>query len=58
MVDTPDLDGAVFVRALEDIGEVRVANTDIRCDIRRGDIWVLRWSAVKHLVLQGQAELV
>jgi GINS complex subunit 4 len=58
MVDIPDLDSAVFVRALTNIGEIRVPGTEIRCDLQRGDIWVLRWSAVKEIVQRGDAELV
>jgi GINS complex subunit 4 len=58
MVDTPDLDRAVFVRALTDIGLVRIPGTDVECDINRGDIWILRWSAIKDIVDRGEAELI
>jgi GINS complex subunit 4 len=58
MVDTPDLDQAVFIRALDDVGDIIVPGTDVRCDVRRGDIWVLRWSAVKEIVERGDAELI
>jgi GINS complex subunit 4 len=58
MIDTPDLDRAVFIRALEDIGEVRIPGTGVRIDLRKGDISVIRWSAVKSIVQQGDAELI
>jgi len=58
MVDRPDADRAVFVRVLRDCGEVRVEGTDVRCEFRRGDVWVLRWSAVRDKVQDGDAELI
>ncbi|RAR05046.1 GINS complex, Sld5 component [Stemphylium lycopersici] len=47
MVDKPDEDKAVFVRALRDVGEIFVEGTDRRFEMKRGDVWVVRWSAVK-----------
>lgn len=58
MVDHPDLDKAVFVRVLKDCGEVRVEGTDVTCEFRRGDVWVLRWSAVRDKFLEGNVELM
>jgi GINS complex subunit 4 len=58
MVDTPDLDRAVFIRALDDIGEVKIPGTDVRIDLQKGDISVIRWSAVKSIVQRGEAELI
>ena len=58
MVDIPDLDKAIFIHVLEDVGEIRVSGTDVRCDLKRGDIWVQRWSAVKEIVERGDAELI
>jgi GINS complex subunit 4 len=59
MVEEPDLDKAVFVRVLRDVEEtVHVEGTDVRCEFKRGDVWVIRWSAVKSLVLAGDVELV
>ena len=58
MIDTPDFDQAVFVRVLRDIGVVEVVGTDVSCDMRRGDVWVVRWSAVKSAVLRGDVELL
>ena len=55
----PDVDKAVFVRALTDMErEVEVPGTDIRLDMRRGDIVVVRWSAVRQSVLNGVCELI
>jgi GINS complex subunit 4 len=58
MVDAPDLDRAVFVRVLRDVGEVEVKGTDVRCELKRGDVWVLRWSAVRDIVGKGDGELI
>ena len=59
MVDAPDADRAVVVRALADGGErVSVAGTDIDFRMRRGEVFVVRWSAVKKAVERGEAELI
>ena len=62
MVEGPDTDTAVFVRVLRDIeaGRVRVEGTDIGKGgpWRTGEIVVVRWSAVKTLVLGGELELI
>lgn len=59
MVEQPDVDRAVFVRALVD-GEdpIHVEGTDIDFEMRKGSIYVVRWSAIGHLVLKGDAELI
>ena len=55
----PNVDKAVFVRALRDMdGEVEVPGTDIRLAMGCGDIVVVRWSAIKQLVLEGTCELI
>ncbi|KAL8715986.1 MAG: hypothetical protein Q9220_000653 [cf. Caloplaca sp. 1 TL-2023] len=59
MVEQPDIDTAVFVRVLRDVEEpVMVEGTDINFEMRRGDVYVVRWSAVRELVLGGDAELL
>jgi GINS complex subunit 4 len=58
MVERPDMDKAIFVRVLKDCGEVRVEGTDVRAEFRRGDVWVVRWSAVREKVLDGDVEVV
>ncbi|KAA6413483.1 MAG: GINS Sld5 component [Lasallia pustulata] len=59
MVEQPDVDKAVFVRALMDVEEpVVVEGTDIAFEMKRGDIFVVRWSAVRERVLAGDAELL
>jgi GINS complex subunit 4 len=58
MVDRPDEDAAVFCRALRDVGEVWVDGTDTRFEMKRGDVWVVRWSAVRRWVLSGDVELI
>ncbi|OAA61167.1 DNA replication complex gins protein sld5 [Niveomyces insectorum RCEF 264] len=58
MIDSPDLDAAVFVRLLGD-GAVRGHGTDADQIVhgRDGDILILRWSDAKPLVEAGDAEL-
>ncbi|KAL9600734.1 MAG: hypothetical protein Q9219_002975 [cf. Caloplaca sp. 3 TL-2023] len=59
MIEQPDADNAVFVRALRDVGEpIVVEGTDINFEMRRGDVYVVRWSAVRDLVMEGNAELI
>lgn len=58
MVERPDTERAVFVRVLRDCGEVVVPGTDVRAELRRGDVWVLRWSVVKEKVLGGDVEVI
>ncbi|MCJ1346171.1 GINS complex subunit [Peltigera leucophlebia] len=59
MIEVPDLDNAVFVRALRDVDEaVFVEGTDMEFRINKGDVYVVRWSAVRELVLGGDAELI
>lgn len=59
MIEQPDMDKAVFVRALRDIHEpVVVEGTDIAFEMSRGNIFVVRWSAVREIVLAGDAELI
>ena len=59
MVEVPDVDRAVFVRGLRDVDEpVIIEGTETYFELRRGDIIVTRWSAVRELVLAGDAELI
>ena len=59
MVETPDVDRAVFVRALKDMETpIYVEGTDTAFEMRRGNVVVVRWSAVRELVLGGEAELI
>ena len=59
MVEGPDGDKAVFVRALKDVDEpVYVEGTDTAFEMQRGDVVVVRWSAVREIVMAGDAELI
>lgn len=61
MIDKPDEDKAVFVRALRDVGEIFVEGTDRRFEMKRGDVWVVRWSAVRAWCVgcgTGDVELI
>ncbi|KAI4280273.1 MAG: hypothetical protein L6R38_004580 [Xanthoria sp. 2 TBL-2021] len=59
MIEQPDTDTAVFVRALRDIEEpIVIEGTDTDFEMRRGDVYVVRWSAVREHVMSGDAELI
>ena len=59
MIEEPDTDKAVFVRALRDVMEpITVEGTDIAFELKRGDINVVRWSAIRDRVEAGDAELL
>ncbi|ROT36828.1 GINS complex, Sld5 component [Sodiomyces alkalinus F11] len=58
MIDSPDLDTAVFIRLLRDaLVEGRGTDSDGAIDGKAGDILILRWSSAKSLVESGGAEL-
>lgn len=60
MVDAPDAESAVFVRVLRDSGSVQVQGEQGvgEVDLRRGDVWILRWRDVKGRVLNGDMEMI
>lgn len=61
MIDKPDEDTAVLVRALRDVGEIFVEGTDRRFELKRGDIRVVRWSAIRQWAVgtgTGDVELI
>ncbi|KAL8890079.1 MAG: hypothetical protein Q9192_005920, partial [Flavoplaca navasiana] len=59
MVEQPDTDTAVFVRVLRDIEvPIVIEGTDTNFEMRRGDVYVVRWSAVREYVMHGDAELI
>ncbi|KAL7817735.1 hypothetical protein V8C26DRAFT_397765 [Trichoderma gracile] len=59
MIDSPDLDTAVFVRLLRD-KDVYGRGTDVDTILpaANGDVLIMRWSSAKGLVEDGDAELV
>jgi GINS complex subunit 4 len=59
MIDSPDLDAAVFVRVLRDVEEpLVIAGTDASAVLKSGDVWVVRYSVVSELVAEGHVELI
>ena len=60
MVDSPDLDTAVFCRVLRDAGTVEIQGEQGigEIELSRGDVWVLRWRDVRKGVLEGDVELI
>lgn len=59
MVDTPDLDAAVFIRLLRGCNvQGRGTDEDGSMAGKNGDILILRWSDAKPLVDAADAELV
>ncbi|QPH00806.1 GINS complex subunit [Epichloe festucae Fl1] len=59
MIDSPDLDTAVFIRMLtgKDV-HGRGTDADVTLPAEQGDVLILRWSSAKTLVQDGDAELV
>jgi GINS complex subunit 4 len=59
MIDTPDLEKAVFIRLLSDaLVEGRGVHADGAMDGKDGDILILRWADAKPLIKAGTAELI
>lgn len=55
MVDKPDEETATFCRVLRD---TRVQGVYDEVELKRGDLWVLRWSSVRESVQMGDVELI
>ncbi|KAG0636142.1 hypothetical protein HOY80DRAFT_978988 [Tuber brumale] len=60
MVEEPDLDGAVFCKVVKDIEDniARIPGTDAEFKLTKGDVYVVRYSAVREFVLRGEIELI
>lgn len=60
MIDTPDLDTAVFCRVLRDVGVVSVGGVEEerQVEMNKGDVLVVRWRVVRERVLAGDVELI
>ncbi|MCJ1363362.1 GINS complex subunit [Acarospora aff. strigata] len=59
MIEQPDLDKAVFIRVMRDVHEpVVIEGTDTAFEMRRGDVFVVRYSAIRENVQQGDVELI
>lgn len=59
MIDSPDLDTAVFIRMLRDKDvHGQGTNADITLPAENGDVLILRWSSARQMVDVGDAELV
>jgi GINS complex subunit 4 len=59
MIDSPDLDMAVFIRVLRDVEEpLTIAGTDASVVLNRGDVWVVRYSVVRELIEKEDVELI
>lgn len=59
MIDTPDLEAAVFVRLIRNaVVQGRGIDADGKQVGKVGDIYILRWADAKSLVDEARAELV
>jgi GINS complex subunit 4 len=59
MIDAPELDTAVFIRALKDcLVETRGRGAVDMVEALTGEVLITKWADVKPLVLRGDAELV
>ncbi|KAF3911877.1 hypothetical protein AA313_de0209886 [Arthrobotrys entomopaga] len=58
MVEEPDLDSAVFLRVVRDV-DIEIAwEGGETVPMRAGDVYVIRYSAVKEAVKKGDVELI
>ena len=59
MIDSPDMDTAVFIRMLRDMDvSGKGTDRDNTQQAKNGDILIMRWSSAKPIVEQKDAELV
>lgn len=59
MVDKPDMEKAVFCRCVRDVPEVLgIPGTGAEWRLRKRDVMVVRYSAVRAWVEEGSVELI
>jgi len=60
MVEEPDMDSAVFCRVVREVQNavVRIPGTDTEFELAKGDVYVVRYSAVREFVVSGDVELI
>ncbi|KAI9673912.1 MAG: GINS complex subunit [Caeruleum heppii] len=59
MIEQPDLDTAVFCRILKDSEDpIELKGTGALLDLKRGNIHVIRYSAIREALLRGDVELI
>lgn len=61
MVEKPDMDSAVFCRVVRDPegdATVRIPGTDAEFTLSKGDVYVVRYSAVREFIGKGDVELI
>lgn len=59
MIEEPDLDKAVFIRVLRDVPEpIVVEGTDAAFHLNSGQVFVVRYSAVRENLERGDVELI
>lgn len=58
MVEEPDLEGAVFLRVVRDVNVAIAWENGEALDMRAGDVYVIRYSAVREAVGRGDVELI
>ncbi|CAN0105607.1 unnamed protein product, partial [Ascophyllum nodosum] len=64
MVQGPDLDTFVVCRANEDVGLVQIGEAssqgreDSAMNLRRGDMFIVRYRPIRDLVLEGRVDLI
>ena len=62
MIEEPDMDSAVFCRVVRDpVGVdamVRIPGTGTEFEVTKGDIYIVRYSAVREFIGRGDVELI
>ncbi|CCX30662.1 Similar to DNA replication complex GINS protein SLD5; acc. no. Q2HE71 [Pyronema omphalodes CBS 100304] len=60
MIEEPDMESAVFCRVVKEPidGTVRIPGTDTEFELRKDDVYVVRYSAIRQWVMTGEVELI
>lgn len=56
---TPNLDGNVFIRVREDVGDYTPPdNPDALLHLEKDDVYVLQYSSIRDLLFKGKIDLI
>ncbi|KAI5815790.1 hypothetical protein BZA77DRAFT_247908 [Pyronema omphalodes] len=60
MIEEPDMESAVFCRVVKEPadGIVRIPGTGTEFELRKDDVYVVRYSAIRQWVMTGEVELI
>lgn len=58
MIPEPSLDRHVFVRVLDDLGDIPIDDQNTTFRLQEGDIFAIRYRLIRDFVDSGRVELV